>query len=404
MDMSMDIPDLCARQHLRLVFAWNDLIFLQPAINLGKEALLGLGRVGGDLGQVVGGTTQVRQRECFIEERTEILRQHSILGLSPVTKEHWVELAAILMSQPIDPEIPRIFALGRAINWGGLAARNTLGFGSAVIPDRWDGISDVPASHTKLCAEGFLAIGGDMSAARITWSQLAVLPFCRRVQTWFWGSPVRGQHLALVRVGRRRWRILRSRGIISGRLEARVGCFGGSSAVNSSMRLRFVRRGTRVRSRRRSVQTVTTQDTRCLRGVDIGFGLVILVGLSIEEMTARQIAELGKVEEKLIVLEAIGSLGMGTRDGIRAHSRHGISRSRGHPGKALSVLTELDLQPLDLGTQQTILLVCHVRCLLQHFHGILQILQVLLLAFAEGSLGSSVLGLALLLNHVSSRL
>ena len=60
MEMSRNIPDLRARQHLRLVFAWNDLIFLEPAINLGKETLLGLGRVSGDLGQVVRGTTQVR--------------------------------------------------------------------------------------------------------------------------------------------------------------------------------------------------------------------------------------------------------------------------------------------------------------------------------------------------------
>jgi hypothetical protein len=80
--------------------------------------------------------------------------------------------------------------------------------------------------------------------------------------------------------------------------------------------------------------------------------LIVLV-LAIEEMRARKITKLGEVEEELIVLQAIRSPGVSTRNS--AHRRD--TATTGHPRETLAILAKFHLQPLDLSSKQAILLV-----------------------------------------------
>jgi hypothetical protein len=84
---------------------------------LSDEVLLR--RLGYHLAQVVRRATQVRQREGIVEEGTKVLGQDGILWFAPVSEEDWVELTAILLSQPIEPD--------RVLGRGRLVARDTVG-------------------------------------------------------------------------------------------------------------------------------------------------------------------------------------------------------------------------------------------------------------------------------------
>jgi hypothetical protein len=81
--------------------------------------------------------------------------------------------------------------------------------------------------------------------------------------------------------------------------------------------------------------------------------LIVLVCLAIEEVRARKITKLGEVEEELIVLQAICSPGVSTRNST--HRRD--TATTGHPRETLAILAEFHLQSLDLGSKQAILLV-----------------------------------------------
>lgn len=141
-----NIPNLGTRQHLRFVLSRNNF-FVQPAVDLSNQVLLGL-LLNCGFGKVVGGATQVRQGERIVEEGTKVLGQHGILWFAPISEENWIELAAILLSQPIERD--------RVLHGGRLVARDTLGFG--LVPRSWDGVIDVAAGHAKFRAERFLTI------------------------------------------------------------------------------------------------------------------------------------------------------------------------------------------------------------------------------------------------------
>jgi hypothetical protein len=73
-----------------------------------------------------------------------------------------------------------------------------------------------------------------------------------------------------------------------------------------------------------------------------------------------------------------------------------------YPRETLAVLAEFDLQSFNLSFEQAVLLVSVVRGLLQLVDFSFQVLEMLLLAFAEGPLCRAILCLALLYEEIIS--
>lgn len=81
------------------------------------------------------------------------------------------------------------------------------------------------------------------------------------------------------------------------------------------------------------------------------------------------------------------------------HGREPVTAAE--PGETLTVLSQFNLQPLHLESQLSVFLIGGFRRLLQLLDLVLQVPEMLLLAFTERPLRSTVLSLSFLQKHVS---